>query len=109
MKVVRMMLIGSVLSILFLASNGVVASDRFAQSFVNFQTVTLDISIPQFNDINEAGGLVNGFDADFLLAHQLADGYTMGVKYLDYDYSLADELHQDIDHSQLWIGLQLSF
>ncbi len=107
MQVVRMILIGSVISVLALMNNGVMANDRFVQSHVGYQALSLDISFTLANDAVESERFVNGFDADFLVAHQIAGGYTMGIKYLDLN--VADELHEEIDHSQLWIGLQLSF
>lgn len=107
MKVVRMMLIGSVLSVLYFLNNVALANDRFVQPHVSHQNISLDISFLLINDTAVTDNLENGFNTDFLLAHQLAGGYTMGVKYLDLN--VADELREDIDHSQLWIGLQFSF
>lgn len=107
MKVVRMILIGSVLSVLYQVNDVVMANDGFVQPYISYQSVTLDISLPLIFDAAESNDFASGFDAEFLLAHQLASGYTMGVKYLDF--KAVEELRDDVDHSQLWIGLQFSF
>ena len=106
MKVVRMILIGSVLSVLYHVSNVGLANDSFARPYTSYQSVILDISFPLINNPVESDNFVSGYDAEFLLARSTG-GYTMGVKYLDLN--VADELHADTDHSQLWIGLQFSF
>ena len=107
MKVVRMILIGSVLSVLYHVGNVGLANDAFDESYIAHQELTLDISVPVIHNRLQDVNFVSAFDSDFLLAHQLAGGYTMGVKYLDFN--VADELREDTDHSQLWIGLQFSF
>ena len=107
MKVVRMILIGSVLSVLYHVSNVGLANDVFAEPYITYQSLTLDISFPLNYHSVDADNFVSAIDTDFLLAHQLAGGYTMGVKYLDFN--VADELRVDTDQSQLWIGLQFSF
>lgn len=107
MKVVRMILIGSVLSVIHHVSNVSLASDVFAEPYISQQRLTLEISLPVIHHQLETDNFVSAIDADFLLAHQLAAGYTIGVKYLDFN--VADDLHNDVDHSQLWIGLQFSF
>lgn len=107
MKVVRVILIGSVLSVIYQLSNVAMANDRFAQSHADYQIAALEISFALIKDAVEADNFASAYDADFLLAHQTEDGYVMGVKYLDFN--VADELREGIDNSQLWIGLQFSF
>lgn len=107
MKVVRMILIGSVLTVLYHVSNVGLANDGFVEAYIAHQGLTLDISLPVIHDQVETDNFVSGYDADFLLAHHMTSGYTMGVKYLDLN--VADELHFDVDRSQLWFGLQFSF
>lgn len=107
MKVVRMILIGSVLTVLYHVNNVGLANDVFAEPYIIHQSLTLDISLPVINYRIESDNFVGGYAAEFLLAHRLANGYTMGVKYLNLN--VADELRYDVDHSQLWFGLQFNF
>ena len=107
MKVVRMILIGSVLTVLYHFSNVGLANDVFAEPYITHQSLPLDISLPIISYRIESDNFVAGYATDFLLAHRLANGYTMGVKYLDLNVS--DDLHDNVDHSQLWFGLQFSF
>ena len=106
-QVVRMILIGTVLSVLNLVPETGFANDMFGQTYGTSQSPDLDFSLATIRYQTEAEWSVNSFSADFLLSHNTRSGYTMGIKYLDVHVD--NELIEVTDHSQLWFGVQFSF
>ena len=107
MQLVRMILIGSVLSVSHLMPGIGSANDVFSQPYAAIQSTTLDFSLAPIHVQEEPEQFVGGHETDFLLAHHSPGGYIMGIKYLDLN--VANELLEYEDQSQLWLGVQFSF
>ena len=112
MKLVQMMLIGSVLLFSCLFGGAGLAQDSVPDAYLSFHKEVLEFNLQSSHQelelYNPNLSIVNySSDIDLFVSPKFVSQYTVGVKYLDF--SIEDELRESKNISNLWVGLQFVF